>query len=196
MHRGFTLVELIIVIVVITVLTSIGIVGYTNYQERSIDAHTSGMATIIKSAAERYYVRNGEYPLASANLGGGSSGLPPASYQLASSTLAVPASSMSTGSAKFVPCYSSSCTTDTNRSVEYVYYLTKTSQATTAATTFSFTSIQGCSYSLPTSTSAEAGASSFLILKWSNAKKRWEGIKSDHGSVASNNATNCPFVTS
>lgn len=61
-RNGFTIVELVVVIVVIAILTTIITLGLTKYQASSRDARRASNATIIATALEQYFNKNGEYP--------------------------------------------------------------------------------------------------------------------------------------
>lgn len=61
-HRGFTIVELLIVIVVIAILASISIVAFNGIQQRSRDSGRIQKIQQIAKAIELYRVDKGEYP--------------------------------------------------------------------------------------------------------------------------------------
>lgn len=61
-HRGFTIVELLIVIVVIGILAGLTMVGFSTVQKRAVDAaRISDMQTIMK-ALQMYKETNGTFP--------------------------------------------------------------------------------------------------------------------------------------
>lgn len=66
LHRGFTIVELLIVIVVIAILAAISVVAYTGIQERARDADRTSDINAIHKAIELYAAdyekSNGSYP--------------------------------------------------------------------------------------------------------------------------------------
>lgn len=61
-HRGFTLVEILIVVAVLAILTSIAVVGYRHIQASTRDAQRETAVAVIMESLERYYRDNGEYP--------------------------------------------------------------------------------------------------------------------------------------
>ena len=61
-HRGFTLVELLIVIVVVAILASISLVAYNGIQDRARDSQRAQDMASIRKALEIYYIENGAYP--------------------------------------------------------------------------------------------------------------------------------------
>lgn len=62
-RRGFTVVELTIVIVVIGILTSITMISYGTYQRRTQIATAQNDLKAINNALEKYYSKNGAYPI-------------------------------------------------------------------------------------------------------------------------------------
>ncbi len=67
-HRGFTIVELLIVIVVIAVLAAITVVAYNGIQQR---ARTTGVQSDLSSLSKKlklYYAANDAYPNTNAQL--------------------------------------------------------------------------------------------------------------------------------
>ncbi len=61
--NGFTIVELVTIIVVIGILATIGTVSLFSFQAKSRDSQRSSSANVIAEALEKYYDKNGEYPL-------------------------------------------------------------------------------------------------------------------------------------
>ncbi len=61
-HRGFTIVELLIVIVVIAILAAITIVAFNGVQQRARDAKRQSDVKTIAKALELYYTEKGAYP--------------------------------------------------------------------------------------------------------------------------------------
>ena len=62
-RRGFTVVELLVVIVVIGILTSITMISYSTYQRRTQIATAQNDLKAINNALEKYYSKNGAYPI-------------------------------------------------------------------------------------------------------------------------------------
>lgn len=61
-HRGFTIVELLVVIVVIGILFSVGVAAYSGMQQKTRDTQrVSDIKTIVK-ALEMYKTQTGTYP--------------------------------------------------------------------------------------------------------------------------------------
>lgn len=61
-RSGFTIVEVTIVTVIIAILAAITVVSYTKVQTDARDNTRKGNATVIGTALEKYYDKNGEYP--------------------------------------------------------------------------------------------------------------------------------------
>lgn len=61
MHRGFTIVELLIVIVVIAILASISVVAYNGIQQRSRDSIRKSDINALAKALELHFVDRGSY---------------------------------------------------------------------------------------------------------------------------------------
>lgn len=61
-HRGFTIVELLIVIVVIAILAAISIVAYTGIQARARDSQVASAANQIEKAIRLFHVNTGKQP--------------------------------------------------------------------------------------------------------------------------------------
>lgn len=61
--RGFTLIEIAVVVTVIALLASIVIVSFNQVQKRSRDDMRTVQVTALKTALDRYYNDNGEYPV-------------------------------------------------------------------------------------------------------------------------------------
>lgn len=61
MHRGFTIVELLIVIVVIAILASISVVAYNGIQQRSRDSIRKSDINAIAKALELHYIDKSSY---------------------------------------------------------------------------------------------------------------------------------------
>lgn len=61
-HRGFTIVELLIVIVVIAILAAITVVAFNGIQARARDATRQSDIRQVQKLVEMYYAEHGEYP--------------------------------------------------------------------------------------------------------------------------------------
>ncbi len=68
-HRGFTIIELLVVIVVIAILAAVSIVAYTGIQKRANSAAASAEATQASKGLLLYYTENGKYPASLASAG-------------------------------------------------------------------------------------------------------------------------------
>ena len=69
-HRGFTLIEIMIVVVIIGLLSSIAIPSFERLQLRSKQAERRVMVTAIRRGIDELWLRNARFPV---DLGGGDS---------------------------------------------------------------------------------------------------------------------------
>lgn len=191
MKRGFTIVEILVVIIVLAILAVLTVTAYTTYVKRGEDASAKSMASIVKSAVERYYIDNNEYPTP-ASLGASSTETPPSSYTTASQKINIPLSTLDTSSVKFVPCYNTSRCTNPYVNKKHVYYIAKAAYTETG-TVRTISMLAGsttCTYTIPTT---EVGTASFLLAFWSTEDNRWNVVRSIKGSPTTSSTTNCPF---
>ena len=61
-HKGFTLIELMIVVAIIGILVAVGMPQYQNYAARSQVAEGFSLASGLKTALAEYYSTNGTFP--------------------------------------------------------------------------------------------------------------------------------------
>ncbi len=61
-HKGFTLIELIIVISIVSILSLVGITSYSSIQHDARNSKRKGDLKELQQALEAYKARNGEYP--------------------------------------------------------------------------------------------------------------------------------------
>lgn len=61
-QKGFTLVELIITISIIAILSTISVISYSNYRAQARDAQRWSDISLLKTALDQYYSKNGAYP--------------------------------------------------------------------------------------------------------------------------------------
>lgn len=192
MKHGFTVIELLVIVAVISIVTSLASAVAIQNQRQAGDWQAQGLAATIKSAAERYYMSNSEYPVPSVVTGSSTDHTSPSTinYQTVATTLKIPSNALKTDRVKLVVCHTNCLGSNLNQG--YVYYLTKASAATTATQSYVFPRSGGgsCTYTMP---SPEAGGSASVTAFWSHDQSRWVVVRSDYGTVTSSDMTNCPF---
>ncbi len=194
--RGFTIIEVLVVIGVIAVLAGIVTSTFIVYQDRSYDAQAKSLAASIRSAAERYFTRNNEYPSAAQLFGGTPTGSVPSNLGTASQLLDVPLSTLNGNYVKLLPCAgaSATCTPSTGLDETKVYYLTKADTDGTTARAYSILTAPGsgtCTYTHP---ATETIRESYIIAYWSNDANIWKISRSNNGNVATSDGFWCPFT--
>lgn len=66
-HRGFTLIELIVVISILAILSGVLVPRVTNHMKSARDARRLTDIKAVRNAIESYFMDKGEYPHANAN---------------------------------------------------------------------------------------------------------------------------------
>lgn len=68
MHRGFTLIELMIVVAIIGILAAVAVPSFIDATDEARTARIQADLSTIGAAVEIYYAKNGEYPSALSDL--------------------------------------------------------------------------------------------------------------------------------
>ena len=68
-HKGFTLIELMIVVAIIGILAAVAIPQYQNYVARTQVAEGLNLGSSVKTAISEYYSTHGKYPSDNTALG-------------------------------------------------------------------------------------------------------------------------------
>jgi type IV pilus assembly protein PilA len=74
-HKGFTLIELMIVVAIIAILAAIAISQYQDYVIRAQVAEAASLAAGAKSAVVEFYNKSGRFPLTSCTYANSSLGM-------------------------------------------------------------------------------------------------------------------------
>ena len=74
-HKGFTLIELMIVVAIIAILAAIAISQYQDYVIRSQVAEAASLAAGVKTAVVEFYNKTGRFPVAACASSNSSVGL-------------------------------------------------------------------------------------------------------------------------
>lgn len=185
--RGFTIVEIAVVIAVVALLATIGVVVYTTIQNDSKRNQAESIVNIVRSALERYYDKNGEYPSANELAGGGDGrNLSAAQYQTIAQTLNVPANNLVQTNFKLVPCSvgGSACTPAANETAQ-VFYFTRTPTDVSGNATRVFTSpSSGCTYTQPSDNFISTYLLTFSNPADSASWTKWKVYTSNQGQIA------------
>ena len=178
MKHGFTVVELIIVVAVISILISISTFGASALLKTSQAAEGKSEMNIMKSALEKYYAKNNEYP-SMAQLAGSGNGraLTDTQYKSISTLLGVSMDTLKGGRYNFMPCWVSGsicCTMNAQNEcsflatdTKYLIYMTRTASDVAAgnvARTYRGLGV-GCAYTFPApATPQENGYSAYFLM--------------------------------
>jgi len=188
--RGYTIAELIVVIAVLGILVTMSTFGATALLEENRNSDAQSKVSILRSALERYYSVNNEYPSAASLAGGGNGrSLTDTQYKSIASTLNVNVDVLQKGTYKFVPCAVSGglcCTMNGSSECElpagdgssrYIMYMTRT--ATEAANGARLTykappGTSGCTYYFTESGSAnENGYGAYFLMYRNYTDTNW-----------------------
>lgn len=198
MHRGFTLVEVLIVLAVISVLSGIGIFSFSTVRNEAVDSQAKSMAASMTSALNRYYSNNNEYPLANDLFGGTNYGSPPTSYASAATVLGINQSNFATSAIVFAPCSINMSSTAPGSSCSYGYYgemevtnyvkyITKDAANTSDERSYIVQSPNGpntaAEYCEVVFKSYAAARTSYVLTYFSRVENKVKFIKSANGDV-------------
>jgi len=190
-HKGFTIIEVLVVITIIGILAAMVIISYGKIQMDARDTQRSNAVTAITTALERYYDKNGEYP-ANDNLN------PTAAYPqmtdfTAMKTLLPTLSDdilKGPGGYSFFPgCINSaSCPNSSNdwklyMSKEFFYSSRYATSGAGTYFTFSVPASYGGNLGWGCSVKTYYDKPGFMIAWYSESKKIWIFVRSKHGQI-------------
>ena len=200
MNRGFTIVELLVVIAAIALLSVVTTLGTTTVVNNSRNSEASSKLSTIKSALERYYNDNNEYPSAQLLAGGGNGrALSTPQYGVIAGLLNVNIDVLNAGQYKFVPCISGTTACAIAQSDnKFIMYLTRTASDVSSGVQRIYTTpSSSCEYRFPVpSPASEAGYTAYYLVYRDPSDSapftQWKVVQSDRG--VKTRGTNCPVT--
>ena len=191
MNRGYTIIELVVVISVLAILITMAAFGTSTAIDRGRNSEAKSKLLAIKSALEKYYAKNNEYPSAESLANGGDGrNLSDAQYNTIASTLDISKDVLKGGSYKFVPCVvsGSPCTITQNDSRAIIYMTRMASDVSSNVQRAYTTPSSGCDYRfLKADTSNEYGYTAFFLSYRDPTNSdwwtQWNVYQSDHGRM-------------
>lgn len=196
MNRGFTVVEITVVVIVLSILVTLVGAGASQMLKTSRTAEAKSEMMVIKSALERYYSKNNEYP-SMQQLTGGENGrnLSDAQYANIAALLGVRVDALKGGDYSFMPCWTGStvccgpvglhtCITPESDN-KYIRYYTRTSSDVAAgnvARTYNAYS-SGCTYTFPAPAQPEDnGYTAYFLMYQDQTDTNWWTATRVHSS--------------
>lgn len=200
LHRGFTIVELLIVIVVIATLASVTFALFTNAQMSSRDSARKNNVKTLGTLLDQYYDRNGFYPTGCGGTSciNGSILYTPSPDNLSASTTTAQAStilgqdisSLLDPNDRDVLPFIGSTSTVTNQTPGYIYRGAYTlnpswtgSITQNAATLVEAGTSRQCSvsYNMTSAAAKPYDTTSYLLAYYAEASKTWQIYPGKHG---------------
>ena len=196
MKRGFTIVELMVVVVVLGAISTLTTLAYSAYRAKSQHAQVQSLASLVKSAAEKYYQKNYEYPAGNV-LNSNDTCTGPSSYSSVKSILGIEEDVVNQNRAKLIPIGGRAnppsgisgrggCET-VNRNNVY-YYTKESTDALGQSYTYRFEG--SCEYTIK---SGATGSTAFLLAYWNAEDDYWHVSASDNGEVSTSSNSTCPL---
>lgn len=187
MKRGFTIIEIIVVITVLGILTTLAVFGSNAMLERANNSEAESKIATLRSALEKYYSANNEYPSASSLVGSGNGrNLTNAQYDTMAATLKVNVDVLRNGTYKFVPCANGSslcctmngsneCDLSADGETRYIMYVTRNLTHATNGTALTFKApVSGCTYGFPQSqTTLDNGYAGYYLMYRNYTDTNW-----------------------
>lgn len=204
LHReGFTLVELMVVVVAIIILSTIAVSSYIQQQRRAQTETANSVAATVSSGAEKYYIKNGEYPSTYTLTGSDGTGSYDATFHTAARALSTTTNALKAGGwilsvcgeDSGIPSYRCTSAARADSAPNYkqrMFYIARYADDGSPRT---FSISASCSVSFAGTTPLAIGNSAYAIAFLDPADStKWYVKKSTNGTVTHSGA-GCKIVS-